>query len=142
MKPTITALHLSKRCISSIFSPKTHLLQPRGPLLPTMVLLRRPERQSRLPPTSSTFSARLSSSPLSNKSTARAPPAKPRSAKTHDHDQEVQVHAPSVSFESLGISRNMKVVLLVILSVFGSIETYFWCKAIWTWWKGGEEVDG
>lgn len=141
MKPTITALQLPKRCISSISSPKTHP-QLRGPLLPTMVLFCSPGRQSRLPPTSPTFSTRLSSSPLSNKSTDQAPPAKPGSAKTHNHDQEVQVQTPSVSFESLGISRNMKVVLLVILGVFGSIETYFWCRAIWTWWKGGKEVDG
>jgi hypothetical protein len=36
----------------------------------------------------------------------------------------------------------MKVVLLVILGGFGSIETYFWCRAIWTWWVGGEHGEG
>lgn len=70
-------------------------------------------------------------------------PAKPGSAKTHDREQmATEVQAPSVSFEGLGISRNMKLGLLVILSVFGSIETYFWCRAFWIWWVGGEESDG
>lgn len=149
MKPTIIVLHLPGRGISSIPSPKIHL-RPRPPILPTMVPLCCPGRQSRLPPTatfSPAFSTRTSPSPLTKKSSTRGPPspAKPGSAKTHDQDQtaaEGLVQAPSVSFEGLGISRNMKVVLLVILGVFGSIETYFWCRAIWTWWKGDEEVDG
>ncbi|EGD90233.1 hypothetical protein H112_02704 [Trichophyton rubrum D6] len=46
---------------------------------------------------------------------------------------------PPVSLESLGIGKNMKIVLLVVLSVLGTIEMWFWCKAIWTWWKGGEK---
>ena len=46
-----------------------------------------------------------------------------------------------MSFESLGIGKNMKVFLLVILGVFGSIETWFWCKAIWIWWKKRSDND-
>lgn len=81
---------------------------------------------------------------LSNKPPSPAPPG---SAKTHNHERMAadEVQAPSVSFEGLGISRNMKIVLLVILGVFGSVETYFWCRAAWIWWVGGgeeEEGDG
>ncbi|GME55546.1 hypothetical protein GTA08_BOTSDO12540 [Neofusicoccum parvum] len=43
---------------------------------------------------------------------------------------------PPFSFEALGVSKNMKMVLIGLLSVFGTIETWFWCKAIWRWWKG------
>ncbi|EZF33552.1 hypothetical protein H109_01942 [Trichophyton interdigitale MR816] len=46
---------------------------------------------------------------------------------------------PPVSLESLGIGKNMKIILLIVLSVLGTIETWFWCKAIWTWWKGGKK---
>jgi hypothetical protein len=53
-------------------------------------------------------------------------------------DAGVDTEMPAVSFESLGIGRNMKVVLLVVLGVFGSIETVFWCKAVWIWWKKGD----
>ncbi|KAJ5361536.1 hypothetical protein N7541_002380 [Penicillium brevicompactum] len=42
---------------------------------------------------------------------------------------------PTASLESLGIGRNMKVFLFVVLGVFGSIETWFWVKAFWIWWK-------
>ncbi|KAI5459343.1 hypothetical protein BGZ63DRAFT_390744 [Mariannaea sp. PMI_226] len=44
---------------------------------------------------------------------------------------------PAFSFEALGLSRNMKVFLIIILSIFGTLETWFYCKAIWQWWKGG-----
>ena len=147
MKPTLPTLHLPKRCLSTN-SPKVHLSQPKPPLLRTTVPGHKPGRQSRLPPTITTtislptFSTRAT--PLSISSRDPASPAKPGSAKTraHNHEQvdaDAEGQAPSFSFEGLGISRNMKIVLLVILGGFGSIETYFWCRAIWTWWVGGEE---
>jgi len=31
-----------------------------------------------------------------------------------------------------------------VLGIFGTIETWFWCKAVWVWWKNrfgdGEET--
>lgn len=47
---------------------------------------------------------------------------------------------PAFSFEALGVSKNMKIVLLGILSILGTIETWVWCKAIWYWWKGDSDV--
>lgn len=47
---------------------------------------------------------------------------------------------PAFNISSLGLSRNMKIFLLVVLSIFGTIETWFWCKAIYHWW-GGDKVD-
>ncbi|PGG98820.1 hypothetical protein AJ80_09457 [Polytolypa hystricis UAMH7299] len=48
---------------------------------------------------------------------------------------------PTFSLDSLGLSRNMKIFLIGILCVFGTMETWFWCKAIWRWWKGGEKEE-
>ncbi|CAG9954772.1 unnamed protein product [Clonostachys rosea f. rosea IK726] len=48
------------------------------------------------------------------------------------------IEMPSFSLSSLGLSKNMKILVLGIISIFGTIETWFWCKAIWRWWKGSE----
>ncbi|QSS59849.1 hypothetical protein I7I51_04645 [Histoplasma capsulatum] len=47
---------------------------------------------------------------------------------------------PTFSFEGLGLSRNMKMVVLGLVGVFGTVETWFWCKAIWRWWTAPENV--
>ncbi|KAJ5832333.1 hypothetical protein N7474_000644 [Penicillium riverlandense] len=86
------------------------------------------------PPTSSAFSTR-----------AALLTTKPRRSKSNEEkDDEIYEKPPSASLESLGISRNVKVFLFVVLGIFGTIETWFWCKAAWVWWKnrfgGGEET--
>ena len=49
---------------------------------------------------------------------------------------------PAFSFEALGISKGTKVFVIAILCCFGTMETWFWCKAIWRWWQGKtEEVE-
>lgn len=45
---------------------------------------------------------------------------------------------PKFSLDGLGLSKNMKVFLIVVLSIFGTMETWFYCKAIWRWWYGEE----
>lgn len=47
---------------------------------------------------------------------------------------------PKFSLDGLGLSRNMKIFLVVVLSIFGTMETWFYCKAIWRWWKGKTAV--
>jgi hypothetical protein len=59
---------------------------------------------------------------------------KPKSKSEKSAQDPLQT--PSVSLESLGIGKNMKLFLLAILCVFGTVETWFWCKAIWIWWNG------
>ncbi|GME33331.1 uncharacterized protein JN550_012151 [Neofusicoccum parvum] len=49
---------------------------------------------------------------------------------------------PSFSFEALGISKNMRIGVIVVLSIFGTIETWFWCQWAWRWWKGGDGGNG
>ena len=45
---------------------------------------------------------------------------------------------PAFSFEALGVSKNMRIFLIVVLSIFGTIETWFWCQTIWRWWKADD----
>ncbi|KAJ5180610.1 hypothetical protein N7492_003820 [Penicillium capsulatum] len=58
-------------------------------------------------------------------------------------NEPVAVTTPSLSFEALGIGKRMKMFLMVCFCVFGTMETWFWYKAFWVWWKGSEvdEVD-
>ncbi|EAW08774.1 uncharacterized protein ACLA_097100 [Aspergillus clavatus NRRL 1] len=46
---------------------------------------------------------------------------------------------PRFSLDSLGLSKTTKTVVIVVLGVFGTIESWFWCQTIWRWWKGGSE---
>lgn len=46
---------------------------------------------------------------------------------------------PSFSFEGLGMSRNTKIAVIVILSIFGTIESIFWIKWISNWFSGTKE---
>ncbi|KAI1139008.1 hypothetical protein F5Y05DRAFT_358779 [Hypoxylon sp. FL0543] len=50
---------------------------------------------------------------------------------------------PAFSFEGLGMSRNTKIAVIVILSIFGTIESIFWIKWIWNWFSGtkGDESE-
>ncbi|KAI2608396.1 uncharacterized protein GGS25DRAFT_273923 [Hypoxylon fragiforme] len=42
----------------------------------------------------------------------------------------------SFSFDGLGMSRNTKLAVITILSIFGTIESFFWAKWIWRWFAG------
>ncbi|KAJ2898980.1 hypothetical protein MKZ38_003549 [Zalerion maritima] len=46
---------------------------------------------------------------------------------------------PKFNLQSLGLSRNMRLVVLGLVSVFGTIETWFWFEAFVRWRKGGGE---
>ncbi|KAI6090899.1 hypothetical protein F4821DRAFT_228148 [Hypoxylon rubiginosum] len=43
------------------------------------------------------------------------------------------------SFKGLGMSRNTKIAVLVILSIFGTIETVFWVRWIWELFADGKD---
>ncbi|KAI0898001.1 hypothetical protein F4806DRAFT_386448 [Annulohypoxylon nitens] len=42
------------------------------------------------------------------------------------------------SFEGLGLTKNTKIAVIVIISIFGTIETIFWIKTIWRWFSGAK----
>ncbi|KAL7929323.1 hypothetical protein V8C35DRAFT_315721 [Trichoderma chlorosporum] len=48
---------------------------------------------------------------------------------------------PSFSFEGLGMSKNAKIFVIVVLSIFGTIETWVWCKGIYRWWNSSSEKE-
>lgn len=46
---------------------------------------------------------------------------------------------PSFSLSSLGLSKNMRILVITLFLIFGSVETWVWCQAIWHWWKGSSD---
>lgn len=48
----------------------------------------------------------------------------------------------AMCFESLGIGKNMKMLVILIASVTASLELFIWCEYIWEWWKceDGDQV--
>ncbi|KAJ5728801.1 uncharacterized protein N7483_003309 [Penicillium malachiteum] len=44
----------------------------------------------------------------------------------------------AMSFESIGIGKNLKLLILTMLAVSGTIEVLTYGREIWLWWKGSE----
>lgn len=44
----------------------------------------------------------------------------------------------AMSFESIGVGKNMKMLILLVASVTATLELFIWCESIWNWWKGKE----
>ncbi|POR34781.1 Cutinase transcription factor 1 alpha [Tolypocladium paradoxum] len=82
----------------------------------------------------------LSRAPSSRFSTQSRLLGSQKKAPPKAETKESAAESPSfeTSFASLGLSRNMKIFLVVVVSIFGTMETWFYCKAAWIWWKGGE----
>ncbi|UNI16440.1 hypothetical protein JDV02_002872 [Purpureocillium takamizusanense] len=45
---------------------------------------------------------------------------------------------PSFSLNGLGASKGVKTAIIIILGIFGTMETWMWCKWAWNWWKGSD----
>lgn len=54
------------------------------------------------------------------------------------HNSQGNPSLPAFSLDGLGISKNMKIALIGILCIFGTMETWVYCKWIWRWWKDDE----
>ena len=72
-------------------------------------------------------------------STQPEPRRAPEQAKNHEQKLPENPSMPQVSFKDLGMSRNVKVFVYLVIGVLGTMESIFWVKAIWRWYKGGEE---
>ncbi|RYP09032.1 hypothetical protein DL764_001528 [Monosporascus ibericus] len=59
--------------------------------------------------------------------------------KGHDGKTPGSPELPQISFADLGMSRNVKVVVYVLIGIFGTIESVFWAQAIWRWFKGEKD---
>ncbi|KAI1410919.1 hypothetical protein F5Y13DRAFT_166559 [Hypoxylon sp. FL1857] len=89
----------------------------------------RPTANSHIPKTSTSATSRnlSSSSPsLEKKQPTKDSPKSPE-------------ELPSFSFEGLGMSRNTRIAVIVILSIFGTIETIFWIRWIRNWFSGTKD---
>lgn len=87
----------------------------------------------------STSTCRRTDSTKASPSTSSASPdAKAQSVKTAvgEESQNGNPELPKFSLDGLGVSKNMKIFLIVVLSIFGTMETWFYCKAIYRWWYG------
>lgn len=67
--------------------------------------------------------------------------AKPQNIQNNNKNNDNNPELPAFSLEGLGISRNMKLVIIGILCAFGTMETWMYCKWIWRWWKGEANGD-
>ncbi|KAI6323294.1 hypothetical protein ACKVWC_008699 [Pyricularia oryzae] len=88
--------------------------------------------RARLPVHGAAAAAAISPRPFSAQTARRSGEDK------NKPDESINPQLPKVTFESLGVTGPLKWVIVGLLTVFGTIETWVWCKAIWRWWKGGE----
>jgi hypothetical protein len=58
-------------------------------------------------------------------------------AKTRDPDPGV-ITPLAMSFESIGIGKNVKRIVLLMATVTAMLELFIWCESTWNWWKGEE----
>lgn len=73
----------------------------------------------------STVAIRVLSTVRRNKSSsAKTDPGQ----KLHRTDQP---EIPTASFGELGASKTVKIVVIVVLSIFGTMESIFWIKVLW-----------
>ncbi|KAB8237084.1 uncharacterized protein BDW43DRAFT_199965 [Aspergillus alliaceus] len=84
----------------------------------------------RIPPQAPTFPLRSFSTrfPLANKQ---------KGSSNSDSNEPLEI--PALNFEAMGLSKRSRAAVIVILCCLGTMETWFWCKAIWRWWKGKTE---
>ncbi|KAL4791432.1 hypothetical protein BDV19DRAFT_293401 [Aspergillus venezuelensis] len=55
--------------------------------------------------------------------------------------ERVNPEIPRFSFEGLGISKNVKIILYTLLSIWGTFETYFYYQALMRWWRARSQSD-
>src|SRR5690349_3541467 len=118
-------------------------IQPQTPLSRNAVHCGQLGPHTLLPLSKSAFSTRVV---LLNAKHSGNESSRPRSDAEKTRSENVDPFGTSsVTLESLGIGKNMKIFLLAVLGVLGTIETWLWCKAIWFWWKrdgkDGEEAE-
>jgi hypothetical protein len=87
----------------------------------TLPALTKPRQLARVPRFSTTSSSAF-------------PESKTRTPPKHTNPGEL----PIASFQSLGATRSVKIVLIIALSILGTAETLFYVRAALRWWRGDE----
>lgn len=68
----------------------------------------------------------------------------PAHQQQQQNNNNAQHELPAFSLDGLGVSKNMKIALYTVLGIYGTIETWFWCKWAYHWWYGdklGEKAE-
>ncbi|KAL6852295.1 hypothetical protein ACO1O0_006836 [Amphichorda felina] len=60
----------------------------------------------------------------------------------HRNKQNTDPEMPAFTLQGLGISRNMKVALVTLVCVFGTMETYTYYRWFKGWYYGETKEDG
>ncbi|KAL3483495.1 hypothetical protein BJX62DRAFT_220245 [Aspergillus germanicus] len=55
--------------------------------------------------------------------------------------EPVNPEFPKITLEGLGISKNVRIVLIVLLSIWGTFETYFYYQAVMRWWRARKQAE-
>ncbi|KAL2785801.1 hypothetical protein BJX66DRAFT_314098, partial [Aspergillus keveii] len=68
---------------------------------------------------------------------------KPASSPNADRKptEPVNPEFPKITLEGLGISKNVRIVLIVLLSIWGTFETYFYYQAVMRWWRARKPAE-
>lgn len=61
---------------------------------------------------------------------------------SHRSKQNTNPEMPAFSLQGLGISKNMKVALVGLICVFGTMETYTYYRWFKSWYYGETKEDG
>ncbi|KAI1391207.1 uncharacterized protein F4822DRAFT_177484 [Hypoxylon trugodes] len=61
---------------------------------------------------------------------------KPSNGPSKPSEEEIQ--PTPISFKDLGMTRTTKIVVLVLLSIYGTFETIFYINWFMRWWSGSE----
>ncbi|OTB16848.1 hypothetical protein K445DRAFT_283926 [Daldinia sp. EC12] len=71
-------------------------------------------------------------------STSSSSLSKNRPANDPSNKQPDDIPPMGFSFEGLGMTRTTKIVVIIIISIFGTMETIFYAKWLWRWYSGTE----
>ncbi len=108
-----------------------HVVVARRALLSTTSARCRNDAGSKIKTTTTTTTAQQQQQQQQQQQAAKKP-----AATTAGESGNGNPELPKFSLDGLGVGRNMKAFLIVVLCIFGTMETWFYCKAIWRWWYG------
>ncbi|KAK4210136.1 hypothetical protein QBC37DRAFT_485588 [Rhypophila decipiens] len=52
-----------------------------------------------------------------------------------DKNNRANPQIPSFNLSSLGLSKNMRIIIYTLIAILATIETWVWCQAIRHWWQ-------
>ncbi|KAG9258290.1 uncharacterized protein F5Z01DRAFT_633276 [Emericellopsis atlantica] len=75
----------------------------------------------------------------SDKTTAESSPSQSPKTGQQTPPPNMNPQYPKFSLDGLGLSKNMKILVYVLIGIWGTFETYFYGRAIHRWWTAKPE---